>query len=188
MKRLLLASSMLLAVLPLASCGDPNTNIFQKVGNLFGGCTNGWPTPAQGQWVTSNCNQVSNNQITFNNGQVSGYYYTNLGVIPKVGQTLSLTYTLTGNNPVFQQQQASGGNAVTDVGPPTNSLLIMQKGDNLSCAGDYNFYRLFPRTGKTNLTLGTHTISAVLSGTNWQGCDPDQVLTDARLQTTLNNN
>jgi hypothetical protein len=152
---------------------------------LLAGCSNGGnnapsnPVPSVGQWVGSPPYPISGNSFQFGS-QVAGYFYTQFPAAPNVGQTLTLNYTLTGSNPVLQNHPNGG-----DSGAPTLHLFLWQKGDNETCAGDYNFYRLF--AGRTPLVPGANqVISVPLTGANWSPCFPTAV-TDARLQTTLNN-
>jgi len=144
------------------------------------------PTPNVGQWVTFTAKspQVNNNAFDFpccDGKLIAGYFYTRLPAQPKVGQTLKLTYSLDVTNPIWATHDTG------ETPPPTLHLFIWQKGDNISCQGDYNFYRLF--AARTLLVPGDNqTVSSLLSGTSWQGCYPKLPLTDNRLQTALNNN
>ena len=154
------------------------------------------PAPAAGQWVTFGGvdPQVVNGSFNFHccdTSQFSGYYYTQLPVAPTVGQTLTLNYTVTGNNPVWAQAPAGGGNAQTDINPPTIHLFLWRRGDNLSCAagsgtqgsGGYADYRLF--AARTPLVLGANqTISVKLDPTQWTGCWGNP---PANMQDELNN-
>lgn len=155
------------------------------------GCNESILTPSVGQWVTYGGSepQVVNGSFDFHccdASQVSGYYYTQLPAVPKVGQTLTLNYTVTGNNPVWQQAPASGGNSETDINPPTLHLFLWRKGDDLSCSatnvtygpdghtvasrnGGFADYRLF--AGRTPLVLGANqTVSVTLDAAHWTNC------------------
>jgi hypothetical protein len=75
---------------------------------------------------------------------------------------LSITYTLTGNNPVFDH--SSPNNVST--GPSTISVLLHRAGDDLSGRGSMAYYRWFsPLLGPNSvpLQLGTHTIEVDLN-------------------------
>jgi hypothetical protein len=127
-----------------------------------------YPLPNVGQWVTYGGNEpsVNNNSFAFpaDGGKtIIGYVYTQLSAVPKAGQTLTLNYSVSGNNPVWVSADK------TDTVPPTMHLFLWRKGDNLGCAGAYNFYRLF--ADRTPLVLGdTQIMSTTLDSTNWIGC------------------
>lgn len=137
---------------------------------LLAACSSDNPTPTPGQWQ-QNCNAtISGNVITFPTSPPGACYaWTSLPVVPKVGQTLTLNYSVTGNSPVWVQNGANSGNPQADINPPTIHLLLYRNGDNGSCAGAYNFYRLF--ASKTALVLGNNqTVSTLLDSTKWVGC------------------
>ncbi len=126
------------------------------------------PTPSIGQWVGFGGSEptVNNDTIVFPGaGQVAGYFYTQLPSVPKVGQMMTLNYTVTANNPVWVQAQSSS----PDINPPTLHLFMWRKGDDLSCAGAFNFYRLF--AARTPLVAGANqTVSVKIDSTQWIGC------------------
>jgi hypothetical protein len=166
-------TSLILIAVSLAGCGT---------GQLFG--PGGWVGPVLGPATVSKSFNVGGT-IQFGSSPAS-YYVTQMPV--KVGQTLTMTYTLSGNLASLQQNPNPGSGQLPDVNPVTISFLLMQKNDNESCQGDYNFYRMFGRSSyKQKLYAGTNTISIPISGAAWQGCFPANVVTDARLQTLLNN-
>jgi hypothetical protein len=138
----------------------------------LGSCSNSTPTPSVGQWVGFGGNEptVTNGSFAFPGpGHIAGYFYTQLSSVPQIGQTLTLNYSVTADNPVWVQQPASGGNSETDINPPTLHLFLWRKGDDLSCAGAFNWYRQF--SARTPLVVGDNqVISMKLDPTLWYGC------------------
>jgi hypothetical protein len=150
------------------------------------------PTPSVGQWVQFGSNNLVINQgppMSFAFGGAAlaaGYFYTALPSAPRVGQTLTLNYSVRGVNPEWQQVPASGGNAQTDINPPTLHLFLWRKGDDISCNstnqkedpitkqvtannGGFADYRLF--ADLTPLVLGENqTLSVPLDPEHWTGC------------------
>lgn len=123
-----------------------------------------------GQWVAYGGAEptVTNGSFAFpSGGQIAGYFYTQFPTAPQVGQTLTLNYTVTANNPVWVQ--APYGAGATDTNPPTLHLFVWRRGDDLSCQGNYADYRLF--AGRTALVPGAgQTISIPLTTISWTGC------------------
>jgi len=149
---------LLLGILALGGCGS-NVCVF---------CTRSlYPLPALGQWAASGGNEpkIYGDSFAFPNDggkTIAGYVYTWLPLM-KSGQTLALNYSISGSNPVWKSADP------TDIMPPTMHLLLWRKGDNLSCAGVYNFYRLF--AAQTPLVLGDNqVITTTLDPANWIGC------------------
>ena len=132
------------------------------------------PSPSSvGQWSTYGGNEpvVTNGVFNFpGSSGTAGYFYTKLPAAP--GQTLTLNYDVTGNNPVRAQTPASGGNSQTDTNPPTITLFLWRNGEDLACGQSGNLtasYRMW--TAKTELVLGPNqTVSAVLDPNVWTNC------------------
>jgi hypothetical protein len=128
-------------------------------------------TPNVGQWATYGGNEptVTNGSFQFPDANgVAGYFYTHLASVPKLGQTLTLNYSVNGNNPVWQQHRQPPP-AATDINPPTIHLFLWRFGDNMSCNGAYDFYRMF--AARTPLILGDNqVISVVLNSPPWTSC------------------
>lgn len=172
---------MIGAALSLVGCGVNSTQM-------------AIPAPAVGQWVDFGGNEPVINQGASpswnfpccDGSVVAGYFYTNLGVVPKVGQTLTINFSVDGSNPVWVQAPASGGNSETDINPPTLHVFLWRKNDKLSCVatnvtyapdghtvisrnGGYADYRLF--AGRTPLVIGDNqTISVTLDAATFTNC------------------
>ncbi len=102
-------------------------------------------------------------------------YCVNGGLRPLVGQTISMTFTISGQ--VVPVEAA-------DIPPASLRLFIWRAGDNLSCGGVYQQYRIW--SNKVDLIPGTQTITARLSGDNWTDCY-GQSPSPAIFQDILNN-
>jgi hypothetical protein len=154
MKRILGPVALLLAAFGVQFCSS-------------GGSSN---PPSVGQWVSDSGIKVTNGSFAFpGHGSYAGYFYTQLSSVPKIGQTLTLNYSVTANNPVWAQLPASGGNSQTDINPPTMHLFLWRSGDTMTCAGEYNWYRQF--AARTPLIVGDNqVISVKLDPTLWYGC------------------
>jgi hypothetical protein len=142
------------------------------LGIMLGGCTNN-NNPTQGKWIADSGSggvTVNGNSFAFpSSGHYVGYVYTQLPNAPKIGQTLTLNYSIKANNPVWAQLPASGGNSQTDINPPTMHLFLWRSGDTMTCAGEYNWYRQF--AARTPLVVGDNqVISVKLDPTLWYGC------------------
>jgi hypothetical protein len=154
---------------------------------LLSGCnSNGIPAPSVGQWVAYGGTEPTINQgppMSFafpGPNQTAGYFYTQLPIVPKTGQTLTLTFSVDGSNPVWQNNPNGG-----DSGAPTMHLFLWRKGDDLSCNGDLAQYRMF--AARTPLVLGDNQIISVpLATDTWTGCYAAHS-TDAQWSDLLNN-
>jgi hypothetical protein len=122
--------------------GGPNEKLFLLLALVFSGSglaltvtgvINGAsasriPVPKAGQWVDFGAGSppVNGNSFNFptNSSGAAGYFYTKLPAKP--GQTLTLNYTITGNNPVWQQHPQPGG---TDSNPASLTLFVWRTGD-----------------------------------------------------------
>lgn len=79
-------------------------------------------------------------------------------------ETFTLTFTITGADPVFVHDSP---NNTTD-GPTTLRLLLHRRGDNMSGLGAFEFYRFFSANEfDVQLALGQRTISVPLAPHNW---------------------
>jgi hypothetical protein len=96
----------------------------------------GSPTPSppsQGQWYDYGGNEptISGNSFAFptNSNGVAGYFYTKLPA--SVGETLTLNYRVTGDNPVWAQHVQSSG--PTDTNPASLTLFLWRQGVLIVC-------------------------------------------------------
>src|SRR5262249_15297416 len=79
----------------------------------------------------------------------------------RVGQTISLKFSLSGNGTIDAAISAGEEN------PPTISLFIQRKGDNYSGAGPYKFYRYFSRSRITLGSASDYELKVPLIFENW---------------------
>lgn len=128
------------------------------------------PSPNTSDWYitqASSTGPVVNNSFVFpqaataSNAWIS-YVERQPHQLASVGQTLTLDYTITGDNPVFNH--ASPGN-IAD-GDSTIRLFLHQTGDDLSGQGASNYYRQFS-TDNHVLQLGRYTLSVPLTSDHW---------------------
>lgn len=77
--------------------------------------------------------------------------------------SISVTYTLTGDNPVFDHSTPNN----VSTGPAAIYVMLHRAGDNMTGQGDYAYYRWFGPILKSPpvypLELGTHTITLPLN-------------------------
>lgn len=156
MKRLLLIT---LALGLLAGCSNSGGN----------SSATSYPTPGSGQWAVAFGAQntiINGNSYALPLAPGTHYVYTAASGLA-LGKTVTLTYTLTGNATLVPDQNG-------DPPPPTISLFIWERGDDLTCSTTGAMttnYRQFG--GKQNLQTGTHTLSAVIAESNFTGCYPN---------------
>lgn len=126
------------------------------------------PPPPTGQWTCFQCTGMTLNadgSFAFPQAPgLVGYIYTAISGNPS-GKTITLDYTISGYPPTtFVPAPAAG------TGPATVRLFMWQKGDDLSCAGQYASYRWWAANGFAVLTFGEQVISAVITPDQWTNC------------------
>jgi hypothetical protein len=95
-------------------------------------------------------------------GGAVGYIYT--AKTPKQGQTVTLDFTLTGTGTVIPSP-ASGS------GPPELRLFLWEKGDDVSCSGQFASYRWWSNPGAAPLmSSGLRTLSVTVDPAFWTNC------------------
>jgi hypothetical protein len=121
------------------------------------------PSPPPGTWYSYGGNEpvVSNNSFAFpGSSGVAGYFYTKIPA--SAGQALTLNYTITGNNPVWQQHPQPGG---TDTNPASMTLFLWRQGDDLG-GGAKASYRFWCPL-RAILSVGSHVLGCQLDGNVW---------------------
>lgn len=114
------------------------------------------PLPAQPPgWFPPGCGD-------FNFSSNATGYCTDSSIRPRMGQTLRMTYTVTGDVSLLKPSD------VNDIPPVTISLFIWRNGDDVTCIGQMQQYRWW--SSMNVLTAGTHTITAKLSPEFWTDC------------------
>lgn len=138
-------------------------------GNSGGGSSGGSiAAPSPGQWVVfgGNVSVNGNGSFTFGTagapGQGVGYVYTGYNG-NAAGKIITMTYTVSGTGTVVPSA-ASGS------GPAQVRLFVWRKGDDLQCTATTEWYRQWSATGVGPLTIGQHTITAVISDPGWTDC------------------
>lgn len=129
------------------------------------GSSTTWPMPAGGQWASGfGQNPTANlgTTYTISGGQGMHYVYTPAPANLKTASSMTLTFTLSGNATWIIEDPS-------DTGPPMVDLFIWEAGDNLSCAGTYDNYRVFSGP-RVQLQNGTYTLTAPLTQANWHNC------------------
>lgn len=131
------------------------------------------PVPGLGWQITHSSSPppaVVNNGFDFPlaaNANVGWVSYFELPFTRDISQasSISITYTLTGSNPVFDH--SSPNNVST--GPSTIAILLHRAGDDLSGRGSTAYFRWFGPilTNLPSLELGTHTLTVPLTLTSW---------------------
>jgi hypothetical protein len=130
------------------------------------------PVPKVEQWVDFGAGspRVNGNSFDFptNSSGAAGYFYTKLPA--KAGQTLTLNYSITGNNPVWQQHPQPSG---TDSNPAFLTLFVWRTGDDLACGQNgppTASYRMwYPK--RNILQLGVNQVLSVPLDPNvWTNC------------------
>lgn len=85
---------------------------------------------------------------------------------PLVGKSsLTLSYSITGNAPVFDGHTNTNNNGEPNI--PHVLLILHQAGDNMSGVGPYAFYRWFSELDAQALTLGDHELTVPLTVDRW---------------------
>jgi hypothetical protein len=136
------------ALLALATCGNPPAP----------------PSPSPG-WQTYGGNEpaISNNSFQFptSSSGTAGYFFKQ--TFAQLNQTLTLNYSITGNNPQWAQHPQSG--SATDTDPASITLFLWRQGDDLG--SDKASYR-FWCPARNVLVLGDNQmLSCVLSSPAW---------------------
>jgi hypothetical protein len=130
--------------------------------------------PGEGQWATAFGQNpgIVGTSFAMQGGNGTHYVYTK-AVGLAVGKTMTLNYTISGSGTLTS--------VPNDTDPPTISLFIWKKGDNLSCglasnnqppstAGPLQYYRQF-LVARPALVIGSpQTVSAQITATNWGAC------------------
>ena len=128
----------------------------------------GVPVPGPGQWVAFGGNEpvINNSSFAFPGPSgVAGYFYTKPPLALKHGQTVTLTYNVDGNSPVWQQSPHNP----QDINPPTMHLFLWRSGDDLTCNGPMASYRFFAVIAP--LKLGDNqTLTITLDPSLWTNC------------------
>ena len=130
------------------------------------------PVPKVGQWVDFGATEpkIDGNSFAFptsSNG-TAGYFYTKLPA--RAGQTLTLNYSITGSNPVWQQHPQPSG---TDSNPASLTLFVWRTADDLACGQNGQptaSYRMwYPK--RNILQLGANQVLSVPLDPNvWTNC------------------
>lgn len=105
----------------------------------------------------------ANGDFTFpgQNGAVGYIYTTPLGVA--IGRTITLNYSVAGSGTVLPSPASGSGAAEV-------RLFLWRKGDDLQCTATTEWYRQWAVNGAGPLTVGQHTISAVIADPGWTDC------------------
>lgn len=129
--------------------------------------------PAPAGW-----NPVSCSDFDFPTNNLVGYCY-NGSLRASLGQYIRMTFTITGDASQLVPYETA------DTPPATLRLFLWRAGDNMTCVGSMQQYRWW--TGMTNLTAGTHTVTARLVPEDWTDCYGQSGSTNPALfQATLN--
>jgi hypothetical protein len=138
------------------------------------------PSPSSG-WTFEYSSNVSNPCSDFDFPSRDGAHYcVNGAVKPKAGQTITMSFTISG----------SGTLAVVDPNdtlPATIHLFMQRAGDDLSCIGQFQQYRYW--AARTVLAgPNTYTVTAPVTPSQWTDCygKPGSDL-PAQFQAVLNN-
>ena len=117
-------------------------------------------TPNDGTWYFDfpECAQATRCSVN--------YVQTALRARLKEGQTITMTFEITGDNPVFDYR-TSPNNICGSGTPGTLSLYVQRAGDNLSGSGPYAFFRWYALPEATPLALGSFTFSVPLDASKW---------------------
>lgn len=123
---------------------------------------------------------IANDGFDFPATPGSVHYIVGPGA-PKLGQTITLTFQITGNGTLLPDPNDA---SAPDTPPATIHLFLWENGDNLSGQGAYESYREW--SARTVIGPGTFTISAKLDPTQWTGVF-GQTPSAAAFQQLLNN-
>ena len=94
-------------------------------------------------------------------GPGGGAHYCTKAIGLAQGQTITMTFTLTGGSVLPVQAD--------DIPPATTHLFLWRRNDPMTCTGAYQQYRWWS-AAKADLMPGTQTISATLNPENWTDC------------------
>lgn len=117
------------------------------------------PSPT---WQFAYSQGVSGSCDNFDFPQSDGAHYCIRQMGLSVGQTLTMTFTLSGNGTLYPT-------GAGDIAPATIHLFMQRRNDDLSCVGEKQQYRWW--AGRLELTgPGTYTIRAQITPDNWSDC------------------
>ena len=125
-------------------------------------------------WTFSFSPGLTGNCAAFKFPQTDGAHYCVKPAQATPGQTIAMTFTITGDTMPVQAD---------DTPPATLRLFVWRAGDNISGQGVFQQYRIWGDQ-VTNLTPGQHTVSVPLTPDHWTDVFGQQV-SAAALASTL---